>query len=109
MPPYSVKLESAAFLADLKRPSRKHPQLKAVVIAKLEHVRQAPAEVGRQLQRAPLCFKIRVGADFRLVCHLRESDVIPVMLYAKNEHEDVLLNKLLASIEAVTRRVSDDE
>jgi mRNA-degrading endonuclease RelE of RelBE toxin-antitoxin system len=105
LPPCKVNLASPAFLDDLRRHSRRREPLKAAVIRKLEHVCADPERLGRRLQDAPQCFKVRVGSDFRLVYLLRDSEVIPLMLYAKNEYSDVRLRDLFQALELVTRRI----
>ncbi|HTV02791.1 MAG TPA: hypothetical protein VMF13_19735 [Luteitalea sp.] len=104
MPPFEVRLDCAAFVEDLRRFAKRDASLKPAVIKKLDHVARNPVELGRRLQMHPHCFKVRVGSDFRLVYLLRDFDVVPLMLYAKNEHSDVVLRDLLHAIELVTRR-----
>lgn len=109
MPPYRVELVCRPFLDDLQRLLKRHPDLRALVSRKLEHIQRNPVELGRRLQRAPLCFKVRVGSDFRLVYHLRGFEIIPVLIYAKNEQEDVVLKDLLRAIDSVIRRAGGDD
>jgi len=79
------------------------------VMRKLEHVERNPVELGRRLQRTPACFKVRVGSDFRLVYHLRGTDIIPVLIYAKNDQEDLVLGELLRAIDSVIHRANGDD
>jgi mRNA-degrading endonuclease RelE of RelBE toxin-antitoxin system len=107
LPTFEVVLACPAFREDLRRHAKRHPELKARVINKLDHVLLNPYELGRRLQQAPPCFKVRIGADFRLIYHLRDYDLIPVMLYAKNEHEDVVLRDVLKALDSITRRAGE--
>jgi hypothetical protein len=44
-----------------------------------------------------------------LVYHLRGFEIIPVLIYAKNEQEDVVLKDLLRAIDSVIRRAGGDD
>ena len=96
------------FLEDLGRLAKGHPKLKELTKKKLEHLAHDPIGLGDRIQAHPLCFKARVGGDHRLIYTLRDNVLIPLMLYAKNEHEDVPLRQLLQVMDMVTRRAQGD-
>lgn len=100
-PAYSVSLRGP-FVEELRSLKRKHPDLPRRVRQKLELLCNDPIGLSHRLQNAPLCFKCRVGRDFRLIFILQGPSLIPVMIYAKNVVEDVQASKLFAAIEAIT-------
>ena len=106
MTPYRVELGACpAFLDELKRLLRKHPELKAQVIKKLDHLALSPRSNWAADFKTPRCASRPASAQtFRLIYLLQGYDIIPLMLYAKNEHQDAVLRDVLHAISLVTRR-----